>query len=80
VYQVIHLDLQHALVVILVRILAKVASDKMMQNLKMSPLARVIHEFCNFVNKRLEESMFAFFQASTRGYAPCSGLTLSGGL
>jgi len=40
VYQVIHLDLQHVQVVILIRILAKVASDKMMQNLKMSPLGK----------------------------------------
>lgn len=42
-------------------------------------LARIIHEFCSFVNKRLQESMFAFLQASTRCFAPCSGLALSGG-
>jgi len=43
-------------------------------------LARPIHEFCSFVNRRLQENKYVFLQASTRCYTPCSGLTLSGGL
>ncbi|MDH3774116.1 MAG: hypothetical protein OET42_07275, partial [Deltaproteobacteria bacterium] len=33
-------------------------------------LARIIHEFSSFVNKRLQESIFAFLQASTWCFAP----------